>query len=441
MSHNSRRALFYGFFLLFLALGTGIVLFAEGWRVDFPSFRISKVGGIYVRSFPEDATITLNAKPVQNESGFLSYGTLLSDLFPKIYRLTLTAPGYDDWNENVSVAPALVATEKYAVLVPQEGITAASGTTLNFSAQGGGLIVENGNEAISRNGVFVAYGTMITASHDLGAMIFLDTHGIYRLSLAGSSSTVNFSAAFAKGGMNLAQATFLSVDPANNATVIAADATQVLSFDSSRSALASFEKDQSAGTVLPSVAVSPSSVAWALFDVKKNSSKVMIYDRSTGAVTDKSLTLDGRIKKLSWLSDNMLGILTGTQELYSYDIGAKNLKKTADDVLDFSETQDGASLAALEGNSLEIFSLSDPSVYDRFRLPENGNASGIAWYHDGDHLFITYSDHVSFLDLQDASLSNFTTVSAGMSPEYDPETNALYLIDPQGNLLRFDFAK
>ena len=82
------------FLLIFLILGSGIVLFAEGWRMDFPSFRVSKVGGIYVRSYPEDARIFLNGKSVQNQSGFLSRGTLISDLFPKTYRLALTAPGY-----------------------------------------------------------------------------------------------------------------------------------------------------------------------------------------------------------------------------------------------------------------------------------------------------------------------------------------------------------
>ena len=86
--------------------------------MDFQSFRVRKVGGIYLRSYPENANILLNGKPVANQSGFLSHGTLISELFPKTYRITLTATDYLEWHENVAVAPSLVANHEYAVLVP-----------------------------------------------------------------------------------------------------------------------------------------------------------------------------------------------------------------------------------------------------------------------------------------------------------------------------------
>ena len=69
MSHSSRRALFYVLLFVFIVLGTGIILFAQGWRMDFPSFRVSKIGGIYVRSYPENADIFLNGKPIYEPIG------------------------------------------------------------------------------------------------------------------------------------------------------------------------------------------------------------------------------------------------------------------------------------------------------------------------------------------------------------------------------------
>ena len=80
-----------------------------------------KAGGIYVRSYPKTAQITLNGKPVQNQSAFLSPGTFISGLFPKTYTLTLTAAGYDAWTETPQVVPSLVTEMKYAVLVPENG--------------------------------------------------------------------------------------------------------------------------------------------------------------------------------------------------------------------------------------------------------------------------------------------------------------------------------
>ncbi len=68
----------------------------------------------------------------------------------------------------------------------------------------------------------------------------MDGRGTYRLSVPGSSSTINLSAAFMKGGLSLSPADFLAIDPANDATVIAANGEQILSFDGSRSKLSVF---------------------------------------------------------------------------------------------------------------------------------------------------------------------------------------------------------
>lgn len=128
MTRKARRLLFYALVAVFLVLGAGIVLYAQGWRFDFATGRVDKVGAIFVRAFPADASISLNGKPAQSQVGFLSRGTLISDLFPKNYKLKLSKNGYDGWQENVSVAPSLVTELKYAVLVPQNATSVAPGT-------------------------------------------------------------------------------------------------------------------------------------------------------------------------------------------------------------------------------------------------------------------------------------------------------------------------
>jgi tricorn protease-like protein len=136
-----------------------------------------------------------------------------------------------------------------------------------------------------------------------------------------------------------------------------------------------------------------------------------------------------------------LGILTENGAWYVYDRNRQNLQKIADDVRNVSVTQDGSRIATLESNSMEIFTPDEPDGYYRFNLPDVSDAQAAIWYRDKDHLFIAYPDRVAFLDLEDASLANFTTVSSGTSPQYDPDANTLYIIDPRNNLLRFDFAK
>src|ERR1035441_2686736 len=127
MKLQTRKRIFYVFILLFVVIGAVVVLYAEGWRINLSTLEAEKAGGIYVRSYPNNAQITLSGKPVQNQSAFLSPGTFISGLFPKTYTLTLSASGYDAWTESTPVVPSLVTEMKYAVLVPKTATNVATG--------------------------------------------------------------------------------------------------------------------------------------------------------------------------------------------------------------------------------------------------------------------------------------------------------------------------
>jgi len=144
MTRSARRKLFYALLALFFILGIGVVFYAQGWRFDFATRRFDKVGAIYVRAFPADAAIFLNGKPVQSQVGFLSRGTLISDLFPKTYSLKLAKAGFLDWHEAAGVLPSLVTEFKYAVLIPQDATSAPSGTIADFLAAQKSAIALNG---------------------------------------------------------------------------------------------------------------------------------------------------------------------------------------------------------------------------------------------------------------------------------------------------------
>lgn len=441
MSHRSRRALFYAFCALFLILGTGIVLYAQGWRMDFPSFRVSKVGGIYVRSYPENAAIFLNGKPLSNQSGFLSRGTLISDLFPKTYRLALTAPGYIDWHENMTVTPSLVENHKYAVLVPANATSAATGTIASFATTRANLILEKTNGEIARNSEIIGFGKMIVNAADAQAIIFQTAKGTYEFMDLATDVATNLSNMMSRAGFGATSPLEISFDPSVNTTVIAADGAKVDLLDMAQFTNTIIGKAPKGEVIAPSIAVSPNTVAWAESASHANSSTLFFYDLSLKITASTTVALEAPVKKLAWISGGLLGILTENGAFYLYDTNQQNLRKIADDVRSSSATADGSRIATLESNSLEIFTLNDPEKYYRFNLPDVGDAETALWYHDSDHLFIAYSDHVSFLDLEDASLANFTTVAQGTSAQYDPDANALYVIDPADQLLRFDFPK
>jgi len=192
---------------------------------------------------------------------------------------------------------------------------------------------------------------------------------------------------------------------------------------------------------IPGVAISPAFIAWAN---QKNSggatSSVSVYNRFLESQSNITLALPGKIASLQWMAPNILGILTQDGFLYRYDVGSASLRKTASGVKSFIATGDGATLAALEQNAIEVFSFA-ANAYYRFALPNNAEIKSLSWYRDGNHLFVEYPDHVSFLDIADKALNNFLTIENGTAPHYDADENALYMIDPVGSLTRFDFSK
>jgi hypothetical protein len=328
MTLRTRRKIFYTLVVLFFVLGSGVVLYAQGWRLDFSAWRLEKIGGIYVRSYPGDAAIYLNGKPVANDVGFLSPGTLISDLLPKTYTVSLKATGYDAWQENATVAPSQVVQFKYAVLVP----TIATATP--------------------------------TPSSTWRALV-------------------------------AAEPTSTALDPF--------DATQ---------------------------------------KVVTSTDKIAIYN-VIQATTTASVVISGKNLEVEWITPTLLGILQNDGELYIDDAtqngGTQLPQKLADDVKDFAATDDGSMVAALEGDSLEVFSLNDSSIYYRFNIPDVTAASRVIWYKDDNHLFVVYPDSVSFLDLADSALVNFTTVAQGTRPLYDQAANIFYITAPGGKVVSYSF--
>ena len=144
------------------------------------------------------------------------------------------------------------------------------------------------------------------------------------------------------------------------------------------------------------------------------------------------------IKQLAWARSNTLGILGGDNTLLLYNVPNEQLSTLANDVKQFYPTSDGSMLAALEYNSLEVFSFTTSDYY-RFNLPQIADVQGLTWYKDNAHLFVQYPDRVAFLDFADTGVKNLTVVSAGTNASYDVREDSLYLIDQGQKLLRFDF--
>jgi len=449
MKIQTRKRIFYVFILLFVVTGALVVLYAEGWRINLSTFEAEKAGGIYIHSYPDNAQITLNGKPVQNQSAFLSRGTFISGLFPKTYTLTLAAAGYDAWSESAAVIPSLVTEMKYAVLVPKTATNVATSETAvsNFFETNGSIVTTNASAAITWLGKPIGYGTIISHSTDLKTAIIRTISaktGVTKYSLYdfGAATSTNLSALLQQSGIRSTPTTNVFIDPYDDTDIIAQTPAEIVEIDSDTHNVTTVETAPAGATIGSPIAISPSVMAWAIFTPSNatgaGTSQIVIYDKFSGDTIDSSLVVKGPVKQLAWVRSNVLGILENDNTLALYNVPNEQLTTLADDVKQFYPAADGSALAALEYHSLEIFSFTTQDYY-RFSLPQIADVQGLIWYKDEAHLFVQYPDRVAFLDFADTNLKNLTTVSLGTDAAYDPQENALYLIDQGQKLLRFDF--
>ncbi len=443
MTLRARKALFYGLVALFLVVGTGVVLYAQGWRINLETFQTEKVGAIYIRSYPADAQISINGKPVQNGSGFLSPGTFISNLFPKSYRVTLEAPGYDAWTETAPVMPSMVVQMKYAVLVPNAGTDMATTTGAVkdfFEAVGDVVATEASGSAIVWEGKKIGIGAIVSHSTNLKNFVYRSSaNGAYLLYDLTEATTTNLTPALRTLGATAKTITRITIDPYDATSVIVQTPQAIAAIDIANHARTIPIATAPHGTSLqPPLAISSDRFAWNQWNAASGTSRIFVYDKFSGNVTDSSLVIPDSIKELKWIGNGELGIVLQDGSLYRYDVASETLIKIADDVHDFYPTDDGTMLAALESRGVEIFSFTSSDYY-RFILPDAGTIQSLAWYRDDAHLFVSYPDRVNFLDLQDAGLHNFATVSPGSAASYDARGNSLYLVNQGGALTRFDF--
>ena len=69
MTMQFRRFIFWIFVILFIAASVIIILFAQGWRFDFDSFKIVRTGGIFIKTTVSGAKIYVNDKYTGSTAG------------------------------------------------------------------------------------------------------------------------------------------------------------------------------------------------------------------------------------------------------------------------------------------------------------------------------------------------------------------------------------
>lgn len=119
MVKKQRTILFYIFFILFIIGAPTIVLYSQGYRIDFKEKSISQTGGLYIKATPNSATVTIDGS-IEKQTNFLFGTILLENLLSRDYQITVSKKGYHSWQKNLNITKKDVVGVKHIILFPED---------------------------------------------------------------------------------------------------------------------------------------------------------------------------------------------------------------------------------------------------------------------------------------------------------------------------------
>ncbi len=435
MGMHWRRVLFYCLLSIFFIAGGGVVLYAQGYRLDTGSLTVGKIGAIYVQSVPQDASIFLDGKPVRNKAGLFKSGTLVSHLFPKRYELELRKEGYRDWKQTVAVEPSLVTEAKHATLIPEEPDLVLFGPVKDFWILGDSILFKDDqNRLVVRNqelagseveGWSATFNSVLTKNPNTGNYFLTDlsrattTH----LGIPGRKPLIPARLLIGKGAGSL----------------LMGYSTSSLSFFNARANTFVPFATSTPGNTIADIAPNETFVAWTEYDSKKRSSRIILHNILLGT-SREIFRSESPFTLTKWAAPDALGIVDAKKDLFLYSLTRSTVRHVASDVRDFELSQDGTMVATLGSADLEIISLERKEDYWRFPLPKPQHIERMAWYRDGRHIFLVYPNETRFLDFNDELLEHFDVIAPTNKIAYDKEQNRFYYLK-DGTLVALDMPK
>jgi hypothetical protein len=119
MTKRTRTTLFILMVLVFTLIAPGIIMYSQGYRFDVKKMKFLETGGIYVKTLPGDATISIDDDYKNRTSGF-SRDLLIQNLLPENHTIKIEKEGYHSWTKTLEVKEKKVTEAKYVILFPND---------------------------------------------------------------------------------------------------------------------------------------------------------------------------------------------------------------------------------------------------------------------------------------------------------------------------------
>jgi len=122
MRKKVRKILFLICLVLFLLVSPLVVLYSQGYRLNFnpPTGRIkiTQTGGLFLKAWPRQVEIYLDSKLVKKTDWFFG-SVFIENLLPKKYKVLVKKDGFHLWEKTLEIKEKEVTEAKNIVLWPQ----------------------------------------------------------------------------------------------------------------------------------------------------------------------------------------------------------------------------------------------------------------------------------------------------------------------------------
>lgn len=446
MTIQFRRKLLVFFIFLFGVLGTGVVLYSQGYRFDFEKWAPTKVGAIYIESYQRPIEIILNETRYKDKSGILKKGTLLSGIIPKKYKLTIQKDGFFEYQKNIAVHPSQVERFFNVLLVPQN----------------------------------ITYATTTLATETSDQIVYLSTNGLISKVLSGkttrwylqllppitqenatgtSNDIQKTTAAFSKQKLN--DFSFYSENP-NELLAVGTDGVYKVLLDKKNTALVAPKNptipytisDESLITIAPAPTTSTATTTQKTAkkpDPQTTPAMIVSYAINSQASSTIAFPTPRMLSDISFITIKNDIVAYGTKDkaLWIYNTRKQEEKMIASDATSALFSPDAKKLLYRESSGkTHIYFIEDELETANARAGDDiplelinaPSIRDIFWYQDSAHLILLYPTRVTLAEITNIEPNNQFTLYDGpyIKAAYNPQNNILAIARSNTEILRVD---
>ncbi len=119
MTKHRRTLLWIILALLFLVLTPSVILYSQGYRIDWKAKRLVQTGALYVKIIPTRSDMSIDGK-YSKTTDFFFGSALVGNLFPGSHLVHISKEGWQPWAKQLDIQEKQVTDAKNIILFPED---------------------------------------------------------------------------------------------------------------------------------------------------------------------------------------------------------------------------------------------------------------------------------------------------------------------------------